>query len=89
MKFFGAIEFLDSPTREGRQTNPTDFETIGDWNASVVEYFTQEVNCQEYDGSEILINVYALAPGETEVTYFDINSDQLVSSKSIRNPYYV
>ena len=79
MKFFGVIEFLDSLTREGRQTNPTTFEIIGDWQRSVVDYFTQEANCGDYDGSEILINVYALTSGQ---------DDQLVSSNSIRNPYY-
>lgn len=82
MKFFGVIEFLDSPTREGRQTNSADFETIGDWHSSVVEYFTQEVNCGDYDGTEILVNVYVTSGGQ-------MDTDNLVSSKSILNPYYV
>lgn len=90
MKFIGAIAFLDS-TREDRQTKVMSFMIGADWFNSVRSYFLHETNAGNYDGTEILVNLYEYK-GDAEVFAegeIDYDSSLLIESSSIKNPYYV
>lgn len=81
MNFVGFISFLDS-TKEDRRTTVVEFAVIADWFISVTEFYRQEVMTGDYDGTEILINVFEFDQlGQYE-------SDKLVETVSIMNPYY-
>lgn len=84
--FIGAIVFDGSLEHEDRLTKTMDFAVAGDWRASVVDYFTQECNGGHYDGTEILISVFSWA-GEGEPALTDLDSDSLIFSTLIVNPY--
>lgn len=88
MQFIGAIAFLDSAERTDRVTNVMQFEVMTDWFTSVRDYFQEEVRTGFYDGSEILVTVYQFE-GNRPVTDFDYDSERVIDSLSIMNPYYV
>ena len=91
MRLIGMITFLDSLC-EGRSTAVMDFRIASDWFQSVREYFQQEVMTGRYDGSEIMISVFEYKGSEGifgRPENFEFDSDNLVQSLSIMNPYYV
>lgn len=92
-KFIGAIAFLDSK-KEDRRTAVMDFEIAAEWFNSVKEFFAQEVMTGNYDGTEVLVNVYEYGGkkgiySSISSAEFIVDTDNLVVSKSIMNPYYV
>lgn len=90
-KFIGAIAFLDSE-KEDRRTAVMTFEIMTDWFQSVLEFHRQAVKLGDFDGTEILVNVYEYSgthkPFEGVHPYM-FDSQDLIHSESIRNPYHV
>ncbi|MFG2268089.1 hypothetical protein [Streptomyces sp. NPDC048720] len=92
-KYIGAIGYLDSADRENesRLTGIMGFRVASDWFESVVAYCQGMTRAGDYDGSEILINVYAYAGPRTEFESsagIEIDRLGLVQTVSIKNPYY-
>lgn len=94
MKFIGVITFLESAEKENdsRETAVMPFDVAADWFQSVTEFHKQAVMVGDYDGTEVLINVFQYNGsvdfyGRPDHPEFD--SDMLIHSVSIPNPYYV
>jgi hypothetical protein len=88
MKFIGVIAFLDSVERQNRITTQMSFEVMVDWVSSVIEFYRQDVRTGEFDGTEILVQVYEFNPERnSDIENWDYDSDDIMDSIIIPNPY--
>src|SRR5678815_3890913 len=56
--FIGEIIFRGHPTKADRHTNVMTFEVMCDWMVSCNDHFREMLEAGDYDGDEIVVNVY-------------------------------